>query len=77
MGEREYLKAQFEERTLTRPIDKVVSEIATLKRSIDILKLKQMEVLSKLDLLIVAQNELNKAEKETVAPQSSGGWIFS
>lgn len=73
MGEREYLKAQFEERTVIRPIDKAVSEIATLKRSIDILKIKQMEILSKLDLLIVAQNELKKAEKET----SSSGWIFS
>lgn len=73
MGEREYLKQQFEERTIIRPIDKAVSEIANLKRSIDQLKLKQMEILSKLDLLIVAQNELIKAEKET----SSGGWIFS
>lgn len=73
MGEREYLKAQYEERTVIRPIDKAVSEIANLKRSIDTLKLKQMEILSKLDLILVAQNELKKAEKET----SSGGWIFS
>ncbi len=73
MGEREYLKQSFEERTVIRPIDKAVSEIATLKKSIDTIKLKQMEILSKLDLLIVAQNELKKHKPET----SSGGWIFS
>ena len=73
MEEREYLQKQYEERTVIKPIDKAVSEIAELKKSIGILKIKQMEILSKLDLLIVAQKDFKKGKPET----SSGGWIFS
>ena len=71
MGEREYLQHSFEERTVRRPIDKAVSEIANLKKSLDIIKLNQMKILSQIDLILVAQKELKESKPET------GGWIFS
>jgi len=71
MGEREYLQQSFQERTVTRPIDKAVSEIANLKKSIDIIKVNQMKILSQIELILVAQKELKESKPET------GGWIFS